>query len=328
LITTDKIPDNSVDPVCILRRLKVMKIPFLVMLLVSLLVQPPGEGSAKTPRQAQSSLDKAKSEVEKLIAASGAEQVGVAVYDAETKQTLLINERASFHAASTMKVPVMMEVFRRADRSKIPLNEPVEVKNKFYSIIDGSEYRLNKDDDSDQEIYGHIGQSMPVLVLVDRMITWSSNLATNLLIEKVKAENVTGLMRELGAKDIQVLRGVEDPKAFEAGKNNTTTAYDLMLLLRLIAEKKFLNGRVCDKMIEILLSQRFNDGVPAGLPAATRVAHKTGNITKHNHDAAIVYAPGRKPYVIVVLTRGVAEQKRSAKLIADISRVVYQAMAR
>jgi beta-lactamase class A len=305
-----------------------MKIPFLVMLLVSLLVQPPGEGSAKTPRQAQSSLDKAKSEVEKLIAASGAEQVGVAVYDAETKQTLLINERASFHAASTMKVPVMMEVFRRADRSKIPLNEPVEVKNKFYSIIDGSEYRLNKDDDSDQEIYGHIGQSMPVIVLVDRMITWSSNLATNLLIEKVKAENVTGLMRELGAKDIQVLRGVEDPKAFEAGKNNTTTAYDLMLLLRLIAEKKFLNGRVCDKMIEILLSQRFNDGVPAGLPAATRVAHKTGNITKHNHDAAIVYAPGRKPYVIVVLTRGVAEQKRSAKLIADISRVVYQAMAR
>jgi beta-lactamase class A len=305
-----------------------MKIPFWVMLLVSLLVQPPGEGSAKTPRQAQSSLDKAKSEVEKLIAASGAEQVGVAVYDAETKQTLLINERASFHAASTMKVPVMMEVFRRADRSKIPLNEPVEVKNKFYSIIDGSEYRLNKDDDSDQEIYGHIGQSMPVLVLVDRMITWSSNLATNLLVEKVKAENVTGLMRELGAKDIQVLRGVEDPKAFEAGKNNTTTAYDLMLLLRLIAEKKFLNGRVCDKMIEILLSQRFNDGIPAGLPAATRVAHKTGNITKHNHDAAIVYAPGRKPYVIVVLTRGVAEQKRSAKLIADISRVVYQAMAR
>jgi beta-lactamase class A len=278
--------------------------------------------------KAQSSLDKAKSEVEKLIAASGAEQVGVAVYDPETKQSMLVNDRASFHAASTMKLPVMMEVFRRADRKRIPLNEPVEVKNKFYSIVDGSEYRLDKDDDSDQEIYGRIGQSMPVIVLVDRMITWSSNLATNLLIEKVKAENVTELARELGAKDIQVLRGVEDPKAFQAGKNNMTTAYDLMLLLRLIAEKKFLNGRACDRMIEILLSQRFNDGVPAGLPTATRVAHKTGNITKHNHDAAIVYAPGRKPYVIVVLTKGIAEQKRSNKLIADISRVVYQAMAR
>jgi beta-lactamase class A len=305
-----------------------MKVPFLIILLVLLLVPEPGAVAAKTPQGAQSSLDKAKSEVEKLIAASGAEQVGVAVYDPETKQSLLINERASFHAASTMKLPVMMEVFRRSDRKKVPLNEPVEVKNQFFSIVDGSEYRLDKDDDSDQEIYGRIGQSMPVIVLVDRMITWSSNLATNLLIEKVKAENVTELMRELGAKDIQVLRGVEDPKAYQAGKNNMTTAYDLMLLLRLIAEKKFLNGRACDRMIEILLSQRFNDGIPAGLPSATRVAHKTGNITRHNHDAAIVYAPGRKPYVIVVLTKGIAEQKRSNKLIADISRAVYQAMAR
>src|SRR5215467_1184323 len=316
-----------------------MRIPFLIMLLALPLCAADfsrhvttkiggAKGGARTAQKTPGSLDNAKTEVEKLIAASSAELVGVAVYDTESKQTLFINERESFHAASTMKLPVMMEVFRRADRKRIPLNEPVEVKNKFYSIIDGSEYRLNRDDDSDQEIYDRIGQTMTVIALVDRMITWSSNLATNLLIEKVKAENVTEMMRELGAKDIQVLRGVEDPKAFQAGKNNTTTAYDLMLLLRLIAENKFLNGRACAKMVEILSSQRFNDGIPAGLPAATRVAHKTGNITKHNHDAAIVYAPGRKPYVIVVLTKGIAEQKRSAKLIADISRVVYQAVAR
>ena len=305
-----------------------MRACLLIMLLSYLFVLAPGAGAAHTPQRAQGSLEGAKSEVEKLIGASGAELVGVAVYDLETKQTMFINERAPFHAASTMKLPVMMEVFRRADRKRIPLNEPVEVKNKFFSIIDGSEYRLNKDDDSDQEIYDRIGQTMPVIVLVDRMITWSSNLATNLLIEKVKAENVTEMIRELGAKDIQVLRGVEDPKAFQAGKNNTTTAYDLMLLLRLIAENKFLNSRACERMVEILSSQRFNDGIPAGVPAATRVAHKTGNITKHNHDAAIVYAPGRKPYVLVVLTKGIAEQKRSAKLIADISRVVYQAVAR
>jgi beta-lactamase class A len=294
------------------------------MLLAPFFAPAPGAGAAQT----RGPLEGAKSEVEKLISASGAEQVGVAVYDTEMKQTLLINERASFHAASTMKLPVMMEVFRRADKKRIPLNEPVEIKNQFFSIIDGSEFRLNRDDDSDQEIYGQIGQSAPVINLVDRMISWSSNLATNLLIDKVKAENVTGLMRELGANDTQVLRGVEDPKAFQAGKNNTTTAYDLMLLLRLIAENKFINRRVCEKMVDILSSQRFNDGIPAGLPTATRVAHKTGNITKHNHDAAIVYAPGRKPYVIIVLTKGIAEQKRSAKLIADISRVVYQAMAR
>jgi beta-lactamase class A len=158
------------------------------------------------------------------------------------------------------------------------------------------------------------------------MITWSSNLATNLLIEKVKAENVNALMRELGAGDIQVLRGVEDSKAFQAGKNNTTTAYDLMLLLRLIADNKFLNKRACEKMVEILSAQRFNDGIPAGLPAAARVAHKTGDITNHNHDAGIVYLPGRKPYVIVVLTKGIAERRRSSRLIANISRAASRAL--
>ncbi len=305
-----------------------MKASLLILLLAVILAGSPSANADRTFHQTQNRLDSAKSEIEKLIAASNAELVGVAVYDIETKQTLFINERASFHAASTMKVPVMMEIFRRADRKKIPLNEPVEIYNKFYSIVDRSEYRLSRDDDSDQEIYGRIGQSMTVIQLVDRMITWSSNLATNLLIEKVKAENVTEMARELGATDIQVLRGVEDPKAFQAGKNNTTTAYDLMLLLRLIAENKFLNKRACERMVEILSAQRFNDGIPAGLPTATRVAHKTGNITKHNHDAAIVYSLGRKPYVLVVLTRGIAEQKRSGKLIADISRAVYQVMAR
>jgi beta-lactamase class A len=270
----------------------------------------------------------AKQKVSELIAASGADIVGVAVYDTQTEETLLINERAKMHAASTMKLPVMMEIFRLAEAKKIDLNEQIEVKNKFYSIVDGSEFSLNKEDDSDGLVYQQIGKTMTLIKMVDRMITWSSNLATNLLIEKVKAGNVNKLMRELGAKDIQVRRGVEDTKAFEAGLNNTTTAYDLMLLLRLIAEEKFLTKWSCEKMVAILSSQHFNYGIPAGLPANLKVAHKTGEITKHNHDAGIVYLPGRKPYILVVLTRGIADQQRSNKLIADISRVVYQALTR
>lgn len=285
---------------------------------------------AAAPALAQSkdALARLKPELEKLISASGAEVVGIAVYDTETKQTLLLNERVSLHAASTMKLPVMMEVFRLVERKKLGLREPLEVKNKFYSIVDGSEYRLNKTDDSDEEVYRRLGQQMTVLELVEHMITWSSNLATNLLIEKVQAEKVNELMRQLGAQDIQVLRGVEDSKAFQAGKNNTTTAYDLMLLLRLLAENKFESKRACEKMVAILAAQRFNEGIPAGLPTGTRVAHKTGDITKHHHDAGIVYPPGRQPYVLVVLTKGIAEHKRSSKLIADVSRLVYQALAR
>lgn len=283
--------------------------------------------SATVCAQTKSAFPQARADIERLIAASGAEVVGVAVYDLQTKQKLLINERASLHAASTMKVPVMMELFRQAARKRINLDAPITVKNQFASIVDGSPYRLSKDDDSDAELYARVGETMSVRALIERMITRSSNLATNLLIERAGAANVMQLMRELGANDIQVRRGVEDTKAFRAGLNNTTTAYDLMLVLRVIAERKFLDAAACDEMTRILSAQEFNEGIPAGLPPRTKVAHKTGSITKIYHDAGIVFPPHRKPYVIVVLTRGLADEKLSHQLVAAISRRVYEALA-
>lgn len=278
--------------------------------------------------QTKSAFPQAKAEIERLIAASGAADVGVAVYDLQTKRKILINERVSMHAASTMKVPVMMELFRQAARRQLDLDAPLTVKNQFASIVDGSPYQLSKDDDSDAELYARVGEAMSVRALIERMITRSSNLATNILIEQAGVENVMRLMRELGANDIQVRRGVEDTKAFRAGLNNTTTAYDLMVLLTAIAEKKFLDAASCEEMIRILAAQEFNEGIPAGLPAATRVAHKTGSITKIYHDAGIVYLPRRKPYVIVVLTCGLEDERLSHRLVADISHKVYRALVR
>ena len=272
------------------------------------------------------SLSQLKPKLETLIANSGAETVGVAVYDLHTKQTLFINDKVSLHAASTMKVPVMMELFRQATAKQIKLDAPLMVKNEFASIVDGSPYQLNASDDSDDLMYQKLGQPMTIRALIERMIVRSSNLATNLLIEKAKAENVMKLMRRLGAKDIQVRRGVEDNQAFRAGLNNTTTAFDLMILLRALAEKKVANARACKEMLAILQKQEFNEGIPAGLPAGTKVAHKTGSITKIYHDAGIVYPPQRKPYILVVLTRGFAEEKRAHQLVAEISRQVYQAI--
>jgi len=157
------------------------------------------------------------------------------------------------------------------------------------------------------------------------MIIVSSNLATNILIERVTPERVMDLMNAIGAEHIRVLRGVEDGKAFQQGLNNTTTARDLMIILRRIAERRAVSAKASDEMIKIMLDQKFNEGIPAGLPRNARVSHKTGSITKINHDAAIVYPPrGRKPYVLVVLTRGIDDEKRAHKLIADISRVVYE----
>jgi beta-lactamase class A len=289
---------------------------FLVLCLIASL----------TLAQAATPLLQAKSSIEKLISESGAETVSVAVSDTRSQETLFLNEKVSLHAASTMKVPVMMELFRQAENKQLSLDAPIRIKNEFASIVDGSPYQLSKNDDSDDVMYLKIGQIMTVRALIERMIVRSSNLATNILIEKANPENVMKLMRQLGANDMQVRRGVEDTKAFRAGLNNTTTAYDLMLLLRAIAEKKFFPARACDEMIEILLQQEFNEGLPKNLPPGTRVAHKTGSITQIYHDAGIVYPPQRKPYVIVVLTRGLTDEKRAHQLVAAISQTIYQVL--
>lgn len=81
-------------------------------------------------------------------------------------------------------------------------------------------------------------------------------------------------------------------------------------------------------MRQTLLAQKFNEGIPAGLPPTVRVAHKTGSISGVYHDAGIIYAPNRKPYVLVVLTRGVQDEKRAHRLVADISRAAYESLVR
>lgn len=266
--------------------------------------------------------------IEELIRASEAESVAVAFYDLGNGETFLIKPDESFHAASTMKLPVMMEVYRQASAGKLSLDAAVEIKNDFISIADSSRYSISPDSDSELSLYSRIGQTSRVRELVRLMITSSSNLATNILIERVGAPRVMELVRETGARNIRVLRGVEDGKAYERGMNNTTTARDLMILLRRIAERRAVSARASDEMIQILLGQKFNESIPSGLPAGVRVAHKTGDISTANHDAAIVYAPGRKPYILVVLTRGVSDENRAHRLIADISRVVYESRER
>lgn len=262
--------------------------------------------------------------VQRLVAESGAETVAVAFRDLRTGRELMVNVRASFHAASTMKVPVMFEVFREAREGALRLDESVPVKNEFKSIADGSAFKVSPEDDSEQTLYKKVGGTETVRELVRLMITESSNLATNILIELVTPERVMTLLRSMGARDMRVLRGVEDGKAFERGMNNTTTARDLLTLLRALAEERAVSREASREMTDVLAAQKFNEGIPAGLPSGTRVAHKTGSITKIEHDAGVVYPPNRKPYVLVVLVRGIADEKRAHKLIADISRAVYE----
>jgi beta-lactamase class A len=249
--------------------------------------------------------------------------VGVAFHDLVTGDTLYLNADDSFHAASTMKVPVMIELYRRIDAGTLSLDHRVRLENRFASIVDGSPYALSPGDDSDSSAYLRLDSLVTVRELIERMITRSSNLATNALIELAGARQVNETAHRLGARNIKVLRGVEDDKAFRAGLNNTTTARDLAVLLEAIETGRAASQASCDSMRAILLEQEFNDEIPAGLPRGVKVAHKTGFIAGVLHDAALVYPPNSRPYVLVVLTRDIPDEKVARPLIADISRLVY-----
>ena len=276
-----------------------------------------------SPPRPATPIDSLKARIERRIAEQHGAIVGIAFHDLQTGDSLYLNADGSFHAESTMKVPVMIELFRRIDVGALRLDQGILLVNQFGSIVDGSPYSLDAGDDSDSSAYKLTGTRVPLKELIDRMITRSSNLATNALIELVRASNANETAHMLGARNIRVLRGVEDGKAFRAGMNNTTTARDLAVLLEAIETGRAASRSSCDAMREILLHQEFNEEIPAGLPAGTRVAHKTGWITGVLHDAAVVYPPGRKPYVLVVLTREIPDEKVARLLIADLSRMVW-----
>jgi beta-lactamase class A len=261
--------------------------------------------------------------VDRIIAKHPRQTIAVAYYDLASGATLFRREHEVFHAASTMKVPVMLGIFEAVTRGELRLDQTVHVKNDFVSIFDGSHFALEAREDSDPELYGKIGTDVTLEELVRRMIDRSSNLATDLVIELIGAPRVMALMKQIGAEQIQVLRGVEDDKAYAAGMNNTTTAYDLMLIFKTLAESRAVSPDASKKMVEILLGQEHNSGIPAGLPSGTRVAHKTGSITKIAHDAGLVFAPDGSQYVLVVLTRGFAQTKDGNRTIAAISKGIW-----
>lgn len=251
----------------------------------------------------------------------------VAFKDLSSGETLFINEKETFHAASTMKVPVMIEVYKQAALGRLSLDDSIEVKNQFKSIVDSSLYHLDKSDDSDTLLYGQVGTKKMLHDLVYDMIIVSSNLATNIIIGLVDGKKVTATMRGLGAPDILVLRGVEDQKAYEAGLNNTTTAYDLMAIFEKLAQGEAVGPDADQQMTDILLDQKFNEIIPARLPANVKVAHKTGNITGVQHDAALVILPNGKKYVLVLLSKNLKDVEAGVAAMANVSEMVYHYVA-
>ena len=238
-------------------------------------------------------------------------------------KSILINENEVFHAASTMKTPVMIEFFKKINEGKISSDDSLLINNEFSSIVDGSKFELSSFDDSDEDIYENLGKYISTDKLVYDMITRSSNFGTNLLIDYLNAEDVNNTMKNIGAKNMKVLRGVGDLKAFDLGLSNTTTAADLLIIYEKLAMGEIVNNESSNKMIRILKDQVYNDIIPKYLPEKVEVAHKTGWISGVRHDSGIVYVGNNEKYILVLLSKNLEDDIEGADFLAKISLEIY-----
>ena len=260
---------------------------------------------------------------------SGAKGLSVALYDAETGFELHYNADRWHHAASTIKVPILLGVFAAIDRGDLLPHSRVHVRNRFLSVVEGVPFRVESGRDGNSAVHGAIGKMMRVDELAYHMITTSSNLATNLLLGVIGPESVNETLRELDVEDgIELKRGVEDELAFEHNINNRVTADGLLRVLVMLAEGKAFSPGLSRRMMDILHGQEFNQGIPALLPKGARVAHKTGEISTVAHDAGVIYLPKRKPYALVILTEWDPAATGRSRTIASVSHTVYEALTR
>jgi beta-lactamase class A len=266
-------------------------------------------------------------ELETLALKNKARAVGVALHDLETGFRFSLRGERWFHAASTIKVAVLLAVFRAADEGRLRLNDSLHVRNRFFSAADGSVFRVSQDRDATPELYATIGRTAKISALAHAMICGSSNLAANLLLDFVGLEYARTVLREAEVYGVELRRGVEDHGAHERGINNEATADGLLSLLSAI-RGDFLTPESKREVIRILLDQRFNSMIPAGLPAHATVAHKTGEISTACHDIGIVYLPEREPYVAAILTEFDPETEGRRETVAAISEAIYRSLLR
>ena len=261
-----------------------------------------------------------------LQATAGASALGISLKDLETGAEFTYHADRWFHAASTIKLAILVGVFGAIFRGDLLPQSRVHVRNRFLSAFDGSPFRVEIDRDANADVHREVGRTLRVSELAEAMITTSSNLATNLLLDLVGLETLQRAMDDYGLTGIDLRRGVEDEKAFAHGINNRVTASGLTGLLRLIGEERAFSPAVSRQMLGVLLAQKFKSGIPAGLPASARVAHKTGEISTVAHDAALVYLPDRKPYALTVLTEWEPSKGNRSTTIAAASFLAYTAL--
>jgi beta-lactamase class A len=252
----------------------------------------------------------------------------VAVHDFALRSDWDVDGGRWFHAASTIKVAILAAVASAVADGRFLLASRLAVRNRFLSAADGLPFRIAAARDANGTVHAHIGRTMRVEELALHMIATSSNLATNLLLDLVGVPYAREVLQRLGVDGVDLRRGVEDERAYEAGITNRVTARGLVQLFRAIHEDRLGSPQGMQWMLHILHQQQFADGIPAGLPDSVRaqatVANKTGEISNMSHDSGLVFLPDETVYAVAVLTETPDGVAPSRQTVARLARVAYE----
>jgi beta-lactamase class A len=240
--------------------------------------------------------------------------VGILVEDIATGVTTGINAGSEMPAASTIKIPVMVEVFRQLAAGRFDLNKKLTLR------------RSDKDWGSGNLAGAHVGSSYPVSKLLALMIDVSDNTATNMLIRLVGRRNINSSMLELGLTHTRLTDFIRTQGPRIRWSLRSSPA-DLAHLLRAMARDQLIDEWSSRQMIAILRGQRHNGLLPQPLPLGTRIAHKTGSLHDTLNDVGIVYE-GEAPYVIAVMTTNLPTLDSGRRFIRHVSRLAYDALGK
>jgi beta-lactamase class A len=221
-----------------------------------------------------------------LLSTRAPGHIGVIVKDLTTGLSTGVNESANMPAASTIKIPVMVEVFRQMATGSFDLNRYVTLE------------RDDRDDGWGDLVYAHPGSRYSVANLLRLMITESDNTATNMLIRLVGRVHINQTMADLGLRQTRLADYIRSDGDIRSLR---TSPLDMTLLLDRMAHDELVNAWSSRAMIAILTGQRHNGLLPEPLPAGTQIAHKTGTLHDTLNDVGIVYL-NNAPYIIAVLT--------------------------
>lgn len=213
-------------------------------------------------------------------------------------------------AASVIKIPIMVEAFRRFGEGTLDPDMEVEVRAEHKKPSCGA------------LTYMHDGLKVTVLDLVTLMIIVSDNTATNLMIDLLGVDAVNRTMEALGVPGIRLRRKLFEPELSRRGIQNTVTARGMGILLTKMAQGELLGGEADRRMMEILGNQRLNGKLPFFLHSKdVAIAHKTGEDDGITHDVGVIYA--KRPFVVCMLSNEV-DVPEFERVIQDAALELYE----